>query len=390
MKIESDHDKRAHLNNLNKGLKDQILFKEAEIENVKKLYEAKIADQKKIGEEKLYLQHDLNQVEIAQAIEEKEERLQELKENYQKTMVLLEQERMKLEQDQEERNRLLSSYRESKFQDELHSAAEETHLIQDRARASLQELKDEKEWKLLEARTQAERELNQAVSEINQRNDLKAQESASQLRSNEQDLKLELEKQKLNYETNLAQEENRHQMILNSKEQELEGKLNEKEAQFGHLASQKEQVLQNRYDQLLREHEELMHTTKTKFENEYQQLVASLTSKKAQFVDQSQDPFYRINTIEPIISDDGDSYRVQIPVAEHEKDNVSVSPNGRQLKVTLTRNFSDRLEESPGNVSSSKRSEIFSRQLQVPELMNPRGITQRYDNGLLEILIKKA
>jgi HSP20 family molecular chaperone IbpA len=389
LKVSPDQDPKAYLSHKNEGLRDQIIVKEREIAMVKELYDKKIADQQRIGEEKLYQQYDLNQAKLAEEIQQNEARLEELRANLAQTENYLESERQTLNEVYSEKNQELAQYREQKFQAKTLDAEEETWQIRQEASNALNELRADLDWKVQNARLETQRAIQEAE---NKKLETMAQTGISgqdEIRKMGVDHSIAMTRQRLENELALDQEKRHLESVKTEREKQLEAELNEKTLQYEHLSSRQEHVFQARYDQLVREHEELFETTRQKLGQQYDQMVEQLTAKKAQFEERSQDQFYRVNTLEPELTEDLNSYTVKIQVPEHEKEQVTLAPHGRQLKLNLVRNFKDEQRDENGSLNKASRSEVFTKIMNVPEIVNSRDVTQRYVDGVLEFRVAK-
>jgi HSP20 family molecular chaperone IbpA len=81
---------------------------------------------------------------------------------------------------------------------------------------------------------------------------------------------------------------------------------------------------------------------------------------------------------------------VSIPITEYEKENVFLSTQGRQIKMTLSRKYSDASMALDGSKNKSTRSELFSKEFTTKDLLDHRDIQRNYIDGILTFKIKKA
>lgn len=76
-------------------------------------------------------------------------------------------------------------------------------------------------------------------------------------------------------------------------------------------------------------------------------------------------------------------------IPEHEKENVHLSVHGRGVKMTLTRKFTDTLEDKDGSVNRSTRNELYSKEFPSKDILNPKLVAQKYEDGVLTYRIQK-
>jgi HSP20 family molecular chaperone IbpA len=85
-----------------------------------------------------------------------------------------------------------------------------------------------------------------------------------------------------------------------------------------------------------------------------------------------------------------DSYIVSLKVPEHERENITISPRNRYIKITYHRKHSDRVEEQDGSSHTSKRTELMTKQFPTEAILNSKGVTQKYEDGVLKFKVLKA
>ena len=107
--------------------------------------------------------------------------------------------------------------------------------------------------------------------------------------------------------------------------------------------------------------------------------------------DQSANPFYRINSLTPVVTDGEGSYVVKMAMPEEESKNLFVSGNGpNSLKVSLARRFQETAkfpEESRSTKNSSFQTIVET--LNFPEAYDAKGISREYADGIVTITVPK-
>ena len=135
-------------------------------------------------------------------------------------------------------------------------------------------------------------------------------------------------------------------------------------------------------------HKEVLENIEQKFKNEIHNLLVNNQEQKKLVEDKSQDSFYHMKTINPEIVDQEKHYFVSIKVPPYEKENVTLAPRDRTLRLSFNRRFAERVENENGYLKS-RRSEILVRELHVPELTDPHSVAQKYENGILTFKVAK-
>lgn len=104
----------------------------------------------------------------------------------------------------------------------------------------------------------------------------------------------------------------------------------------------------------------------------------------------AEDPFYRIKTLAPVMSDTAESYDIRLTLPEHEARNVMISAEGQAVKLSLARRFQDSYRD-PAGAGATKTSSFQTvvDQVNLPGPFNSRGIAKDYRDGVLTITVPK-
>lgn len=112
--------------------------------------------------------------------------------------------------------------------------------------------------------------------------------------------------------------------------------------------------------------------------------LQSLTSR-------SEDPFYRIKSLGPVLSEAANDFQVKIALPEHEAQNLFVSAEGQQLKLSLARRYQDKSENAESGVSTKTSSyQTVMESLNLPAPITAKGIKRSYADGVVTITVPKA
>jgi len=390
VKVSNGQDPKQQIARLNEGLRDQVVVKQKELERVKEHWDAKIENEKAVGTEKHLLQHDLNDQKIAQSIKEREDRLLEVQNQFKKTQDLLEKEKQTLSQDHQHKMEDLTLVYDDKYKYNFEKAQDQIQQINEHTNSVIQKQRSDADWKVVEAGLQAQDRTTAAVQQTQQKINDQNFDQSKVLRATTQAHGVELSRLKLEQAQAKEDELKRHDLHLQHYQKQLQSEVAFNDQKHQHLLAQQKEVFETRYKQMMAEHEALMENTKTALNYEINKLKTDLTSRKQQVENKQDDQFYQLAQLNPIVEDLGDSYMVTLPLPEYERENLTVVPTGRNLKLSLTRKFKDEVTDPDGTQNKSSRSEILTKTMQVNDLMNPRTMKQIFEEGLVKIKVEKA
>ncbi len=382
-------DSKEYLSKLNSGLKDRITLKEKEIEAVNKIYDQKIESTKQEGEDRYLNAIDQNQQKLGTVVRDYEEKLSEYRTNLEKTKLKLDEEQKLLKDNseltlhnlkikgEENHNDLFKTIVDNQEQLHFDSNNKMKNLILD-SKSEISKLKSEADYDLSKLEHQKNLEFNKKTSDFQNQLDGLTKSQTNAMRTQEDEFKEQF-KQTMNDQKRLVDEKTR----INT------DRLNYLDSFHQSLVQQKEQDFKIKYQNIVNQHEEMLNDIQKKFDSEVRNLQESTSKQKSMISEKASDPFYRIQTIEPTITDLGKEVLFELPVANHEWENVHLSVQGRNVKMTLGRKFSDEYTSDLGQRNKSSRSELFSKELQVADLLNAKTITQKYENGKVQFKVAK-
>lgn len=391
MKVQDNYsaDQRP-IDKLNRDLKNKIIQKEVEIENVKSFYDKKVEDQKIVGVESVNKENELNQQKISEVINQREERLKNVRESLESTKSLLENEQNQLKEQHVDQKTDLKSNLDHKIDFQISKAINQSKEINQKTNSIIKEMQEDSNYRIRDAEFQTSQKIQNSLIE-------------EQKAVDEQNAKLETNGVNLSSEQvyKKAQAEQLHQQELFENQQKYVGLKNEyttihetefktKEEQHKHLLAKADNNFKQKYEKMLEDHKALIDNTKVLLDKEFNQLVDAHTSQKQVLTNKLADDFYHISTIEPVVTDLGHAYKIDIPVPEHEKENITLTPNKRDLRINMSRRFENSRTDEMGNMDKSSRSEVFTKTLKTAEIMESKGIKQNYENGHLSFIINKA
>jgi len=169
-----------------------------------------------------------------------------------------------------------------------------------------------------------------------------------------------------------------------------QAQLNNEKAQYEALLEQQRETFAERFKSIKDAHDQVLNSTQDKLTKDYLDATKGLLTDKKSIEEKSKDPFYRPVILNESVKDVGRFYDVELALPSHEREYVKMNANGRQIKLSLSRQYSEEVDLSEGTKGTSKKSETISKEFQVPEIVEPKSIVQRYENGKVIFRINKA
>ncbi len=376
---------------LNKSIERKIASKEEEVKKLEEHYDKKIASTKISGEDDYLLALERNEARIKDEADVVEEKLKSYNDQLNKTKTSVDKEMNNLKTQEKQKISDLKLQFEESFQDQFKNASENQREMQSRTQNLNRDITTKSNLERSQIENNTQFALSALTSDYNKKSsntELKYKEDlernlkqhTANLNAQKEELK-RIAQNDLDKNTRLADEKlrvNQEQMNFQDKHQQS-------------LLVQKDQDFKVRYEKIVKEHDDIIQTLSTRFQKDVQSLVDKTAKDKAIITEKVNDPFYQVDRLDPKITESLDHYVVTLPISEYEKDNVQLSSQGRGIKLTLSRKYTDSTtDEKTGIVDRSTRSELFSKELKVKDILDSKQITQHYENGELHFKIKKA
>lgn len=375
---------------MNKSIERKIENKQQEIKNLDTLYDKKIEMARIDGEDQYIQSLERNNQRMLSDSGVYEDKIKGYQEKLKQVQNTVAKEEVNLKTTEKQRLADLKSQLEENFEDQYSNTQENQRAIAESTQAVVKEItaKSKSEKTILESNAQFE--INALASGFNQ----KAADSEKDFRT-----KLDSDVRLHNAEVNTQKEELKKLMTL---DMEKNKRLNNEQNRVNHdqlsfqethqkdMLAQREKDFKVRYENMVKEHDTVLKSLSAKFEADVQRVTASTSTEKKVLGDKSTDPFYRVDKLNPKLTEDLKTVTVSVPVAEYEKENIHLSTQGRSVKITLSRKYTDSLNGEDGSINRSTRSELFSKELNTTDLLSPKNITQHYSDGILTFKINKA
>ncbi len=151
-------------------------------------------------------------------------------------------------------------------------------------------------------------------------------------------------------------------------------------------------------DNSQKHYESLASTTAAEIARIDKQAFDAIQNRKAagmekirNVTDRSEDPFYRLKSLNPVLGEADTNYTVKVSLPEHEAKNLFISGEGQYVKLSLARRFQDDVKDLE-NARTTKTSSFqsVSEQIAIPGAYDGKKISREYKDGVVTITIPKV
>lgn len=389
MKV-SDSSQAEYTRKLDEKITNQNRSKEAELEGLKKIYDKKIEAAKADGEERYASSLQRNSDLIVGASKDYEDKLNDYKQNLERTQKNLSKEEVALKMDHESKTKNARDQFLNNLNDQFINANEVEQSVHDQSKNNIQLLTDKARTEKNHLETKARTEMNALANDYNQKGVSEEKNFRARL---EQDIRAheeeEVRLQKSELKSIMDKDTEKSKRLESEKMQVQKEELTYLDNHQKDLIAQKQADFKVRYEAIVKEHDAILSELKTHLDTDIKKMIESTSTQKRMIASKNDDQFYRVETLNPVVNETEKEYIVSLKVPEHEKENVHLSVHGRDVKMTLTRKYSEMLEAEDGSSNKSTRTELFSKEFSSKDILNPKVISQKYENGELLFKIQK-
>jgi hypothetical protein len=380
--------KQKSLKKLNKKLQNEIKSRQAEIKNVQGHYDIQLENRRSFNNDRLQEQKEIYANDLAKAIDDKNVKLQKIKANLEDNRKILENEKATIKQVHDENIQDIKHRQENHLQDTMIKGFDEQR----------------------ELAGKVEREINKmnlAASNDIALHNLKMEDKIGRnaftqdlkLRKSKQNFEVAANTQEQNFRRQKTETEVTHRNAMNDllKEQQIEQlaregiyktQMSTMKKQHSQSMRQTDESYKLAMNQLIQNHQNAMDTMKSNFDKHMQQLKNELSSEKENYVTKAQDEFYTIEKLNPSYNRDNEFYYFSLEVPPHEKDFVKLQAHDRKVKISLSRTYENRIEDSVGKTHRSARSEVLAQEFEVPEILESNKVTTNYQDNVLTFRVR--
>jgi HSP20 family molecular chaperone IbpA len=376
--------------NLDDKMRNISKSKEMEIERVKNIYDKKIESAKTEGEDRYIASLKRNDEMVAGAGADYERKLKDYQENLTKTEKNISQAEAAFRTDHNEKMKSMKDQFSNNITDQYFQANDVQKSVEDQMKSTVQTIADKSRNEQKHLENESRSHINAIGNDYNHK-----------IASDEQQYRIQFEAEKTAHEDQLRTQKTELKEMLDKnmqKGKELEAeKVQVQKQEISYLDNHQREMINQRtadfkirYDNIVKEHEAILNNLKTHLDADMKKMVESTSAQKRMVASKNEDAFYRVETLNPAVLETEKDVSVSLKVPEHEKENVHLSVHGRDIKLTLSRKYTDSLESQDGSTNKSTRNELFSKEFTTNEILNPKLISQKYEKGTLTYKIQKA
>lgn len=378
------------LKRMNHGLERKIKSKEQEIKQIDSLYDRKVLAAKEEGE-KDYLQGlERNQKRIVDESNVFEEKIQGYNEQLKKARETVSKEEEMLKGEHQTKLSALKSQLEDNFQDQYLNTLNSQQEIQSSTQDAVKEIASKAKLEKMTTESNAQYEINALSADLNQKASNNEKDFRNKLENDVRAHKAEVSRQQDELKKLMTMDAEKNKRLSDEKNRVNKDQLTFQDKHQQEMLRQREADFKIRYEKMVKEHDEILKHLSESFSADVKKMVEKTSTDKRRIEDKTNDPFYRVDKLNPTMKEGPSEVLVSLPVAEYEKENVHLSAQGRNIKITLSRKYTDSISAPEGGIDRSTRSELFSKEFNAIDLLSPKDIAQNYENGVLTFKIKKA
>lgn len=106
--------------------------------------------------------------------------------------------------------------------------------------------------------------------------------------------------------------------------------------------------------------------------------------------ERAEDPFYRLRSFNPVMSESDKDFKIKISLPEHEAQNLFVTGEGHAVKLSLARRFQDKVQDKEtGRSTKTSSYQTVVEHLQMTAPFDPKGIKKEYADGIVTVTVPK-
>lgn len=381
---------REDLKKLIKSQRSEISSRQKEINQVQDIYDKKIEDERFQGEVKLMDIQDRNKARLINATQGKEEKLEELKLQQEKTRERLLAEEFALKSKHKEDTRDQNALHSEKSKEIFGKSSEELKDLTFRINNQVKDVKSKSDQVVDDIRHESKLKIDQVAFN----NDLKVTEAqngqANAIKRTEQRYQQAVRRNELEQKNKLAEQLFKNEMNFKTKERINKDRTEAMEKHYQELLIGEKKGFEGKYQQMIESHNQVLDRLKQTFEKERSAITAANQKAKTATNNKVDDDFYNLLTLEPSIREDEKAYYIEVNTPAHEKENFQLTADMRTVKLMFNRRSEERLEHDNGGVEKSKRSQTITKEFKVSDIVSDKNIKVSYKEGVLSYRLPKA
>lgn len=391
MKINStnSNDTQEELNNLNKVLRNKVNMRENEIENIKKYYDKRADQARDQGQIDYENQITANDKKLLEANTNYTNKLTEYQANLLHTKNELEKEINNYKDSNASQINAVKKQNEERFQSTFQNAIDTQEELQQKTASQLHLIDNKSHQDKTHLEEEAHNQLSQMAFNFSENALVNESQFRQKLQDDLKAHQAELIENKDQFKKGLDNVNQKNHRIEVEQTRIHNDQIAYMDKFHKETMAQKENDFKKRLAEVSKDHDRVINELKTKLDQEIKDLTLKNAKTRVAIEDKAQDPFYRIEELDPQIKFNEKDILVSLAVPEHEKDNVHVIAQGRTVKVTLSKKYNESIDNAKNEIDKISKTELMSKELKVPDLLNSKKMAMKYENGVLTYKIAK-
>ena len=375
--------------NLDDQIRNKVIAKENEIEQIDKIYEKRINDANTRGDDRYVEAIDRNNRKLIEENKDYEERLKNYQTSLTQTKKIIDQSREKAIADSKEEQNTLRASAEDKYsrlyehaKENQDSILEKTH--QDSKKLSEKSLHDKNMHESKNHQTLATFSANLLQNTHEQEENLK-----KQLESEQAATVHTLNQNKIEAQAQLIDNDKKNKRLEAEQKRVQTEEMQFQDKYHAELLRIKDEDFKKRYEKMASEHQEILNTLKAKLDKTTKNAIEANSRDMKAIHDANSDPFYQLEILKPTMDEDQKNYYVHLEVPAHEKEDVHLLAHGRELKLTFSKKFMTTITTPDGSENHVSKTQLFSKEFPTADILDPKHVSQKYEDGILSFKIAK-
>lgn len=386
MKVQNSNEP---LKNLDEQIRKKINNKENELEQIGKLYEKKITIANSEGDQRVVETVDKNNKRLIDANKEYEEKLKSYQDSLALTHSNVAEEELKAIETSKAMKYNLRNQSEDQYSKIYENAKNNQENIFNKAQndSKVLEVKARHDHNLQESRTR--QDLTNYTNNLTQSTREQEENLKKQLESEQAVMAHTLIQNKMDTQARLIDSKDKGRRLEAEQTRVQTDQMKFQDQYHAELMRTKQADFKQRYEKMAQEHDVILNNLKAKLDKSAKLAVENNARDIASIPDPSKDSFYQLEILKPKMTEDLKNYYVSLEVPEHEKENVHLMAHGREVKITLSKKFQNTITAPDGSENHVSKTQLYSKEFPTTEILNPKHISQKYENGILNFKVAK-
>lgn len=387
MKITSNRQKE--LQKLDLNYQKELGKREKNLKNLNYLYGKKIKDIKYEGNRQIEKHQIAQREKVVKELSEENKRWDHVQNRLAQKKGQWERELNFLEAKQAGEVDYLKEKHLDKLDMEVYDHNKTLDNFDDKASQAMLDLKEEHRQLIAKEKMDSRFKIGSLKRQDERLEDQAIRNYSSFNQRQQRDLDKALKEKKIKYKETIRDMENKNYEQINTRQKLQKKNLDKINDVHNEILREREEILTTKINEIEQDHQSTLDRLKIKNAKEINDLKRSYTKRKDYISTRASDPFYNLSKLSPKIRERNEEYTLSLNIPEHESRFVNLTGRNKKLRLTTTRNFEDLAKTEEGGINRSSRSEMISQEFLLDTFINPRKITQVYEDGQLVFKIPK-